>query len=116
MLNAYHNLANGQYTFTSNTAELTNRFEVVYQQAALGNSDFVTSNVFATINNQVLKISASLPITNVAVYDLTGRLVSNLTVNNELQVNNLFQYALGVYIVKIKLNNGETATQKLINK
>ena len=116
VLNAFHNLANGQYTFTSNTAELTNRFEVVYQQAALGNSDFVTSNVFATINNQVLKISASLPITNVAVYDLTGRLVSNLTVNNELQVNNLFQYALGVYIVKIKLNNGETATQKLINK
>ena len=63
-----------------------------------------------------MKITANLPITKVAVYDLTGRLVTSLTIDNQLEVNESFQYALGVYIVKITLNNGETATQKLINK
>ncbi len=116
ILQIYHNLANGEYNFTSNSTQLVNRFEVVYQDAALGNSDFDTNSVFATINNQALKINASLPITNVLVFDLTGRLVSRLVVDNQLQVNQPFNYALGVYIVKIKMNNGETTTQKLINK
>lgn len=116
LLNIYHNLANGEYNFSSNSTQLVNRFEVVYQQAALGNTDFTASSVFATINNHALKITASLPITNVMVYDLTGRLVCSLNEENQLQVNQPFNYALGVYIVKIKMNNGETATQKLINK
>ena len=115
-LNVFHNLANGLYHFTTNSTQLINRFEVVYQRIALGNSDFTSSSIFPIINKQSMKITANLPITKVAVYDLTGRLVTSLTIDNQLEVNESFQYALGVYIVKITLNNGETATQKLINK
>jgi hypothetical protein len=114
-LNIFHNLANGPYQFTSNTTQSTNRFEVVYQQAALGNPDFITNTAFASINNQILNVSASLPITNIAVYDLTGRLVTSLTIDNQQHVNKPFNHALGIYIVKIKMNDGEAATQKLIN-
>lgn len=85
-------------------------------RSTLENSDFVTSTVFATINNESLKISASLPVTSVSAYDLSGRLVTSLTINNQTQVDNSFLFAKGIYIVKIKMNNGETATKKLINK
>lgn len=85
-------------------------------KGTLGNTDFVADTVFATINNETLKISASFPITNVSVYDLTGRLVTSLTIDNQQQVNNSFLFSKGIYIAKIKMNNGETTTQKLINK
>jgi hypothetical protein len=116
LLRQYQNLSNGPYNFTSNTTSLKGRFEIVYQQSALNNPDFATATVFATINSQALKINASLPMTNVTVYDLTGRLITSLTLDNQLQVSSPFNYALGIYIVKIKLNNGQIATQKIINK
>ena len=85
-------------------------------QDPLGNSDFGASAIFATIDSETLKITASLPITDVTIYDLTGRLVTSLTVENLTQVNDSFLFAKGVYIVKIKMNNGLTVSQKLINK
>lgn len=116
LLHIYQNLSNGPYNFTSNSAQLQGRFEIVYQEAALETAGFDTTNVIATLSNQALKITASLPISNVAVYDIAGRLVTNLAIDNQQQVNQPFLFANGVYIVKIKLNNGATATQKLLNK
>jgi len=116
VLNVYHNLANGPYAFTASSTEINNRFKIVYQDAALNNADFESNNVIATINNQTLNIAASLPITNVSIYDIAGRLVTEIKVNNQTNVLNAFYFAEGIYIAKIKLNNGTTATQKLINK
>jgi hypothetical protein len=42
-------------------------------------------------------------------------LVTNLAIDNQQQVNQPFLFSNGVYIVKIKLNTGATATQKLLN-
>lgn len=116
VLNVYHNLANGAYTFNSNSVELNNRFQVVYQDGTLSNIDFESNNVIATISNQNLQIAASLPITEVAIYDIAGRLVTAFTVANEVAVTKEFRFAEGVYIAKIKMNTGAIATQKLINK
>ena len=115
-LNVFHNLANGAYNFTTNSVQLTNRFEVVYQQTALGTTDFESNTVFATITNQTLKITASLPMTNIAIYDISGRLVTDFKVNSEKNAATAFLFADGIYIAKIKLNNGAIATQKLVNK
>jgi hypothetical protein len=96
--------------------QLNNRFEVVYEQAVLNTTNFDSTTVFATITNQELKITASLPITNVAVYDISGRLITDFKVNSEKNASCNFIFADGIYIAKIKLNNGEIATQKLVNK
>lgn len=87
----------------------------MYQSAALSTTDFESNTVFATINNQVIKISASLPITNVAVYDISGRLVNTYKVNEQLETSNSFNCASGIYIAKVKMNNGKVATVKLMN-
>jgi len=115
VLNVYRNLADAPYEFISNATQLINRFEIVYQSAALSNADFESNAVFATIKNQVIKISASLPITSVAVYDLSGRLVNGFKVDHLLETSSPFYFASGVYIAKVKMNNGSVATVKLIN-
>jgi hypothetical protein len=114
-LNVYRNLADSSYEFVSNTAQLQNRFEIVYQNSTLSNTDFESNNVIALIKNQTVKISASLPITDVSIYDISGRLVFNYKVNNLIESSNSFYYAPGIYIAKVKMNNGAVATVKLIN-
>lgn len=116
VLNIYRNLADGPYEFVSNSVQLQNRFEIVYQNSALGTPDFDPNSVFATINNQILKIKSSFPVSNVSVYDITGRLITDFSVDNQLEVNNPFIFSTGIYVVKIKMNNGAIATQKLIYK
>jgi len=115
VLNVYRNLTDAPYQFVTNAAQTINRFEIVYQSAALGTTDFESNTVFATINNQVIKISASLPITNIAVYDISGRLVNTYKVNEQLETSNSFNCASGIYIAKVKMNNGKVATVKLMN-
>jgi hypothetical protein len=114
-LNVYRNLADSSYEFVSNAAQLLNRFEIVYQNSTLSNTDFESNNVIALIKNQTVKISASLPITDVSIYDISGRLVSHYKVNNQIESSNSFYYVTGIYIAKVKMNNGAVATVKLIN-
>jgi hypothetical protein len=116
VLNVYHNLANGAYAFTANSAVANSRFQVVYQNGALSNVDFESNNVIATISNQALKIVSSLPMTSVAIYDISGRLVTEFKVADQLEATSAFHFSEGMYIVKIKMNNGAIATKKLVNK
>ena len=116
LLNVYRNLDEAPYEFVDNDIKLLNRFEIVYQSAALSNTDFESNNVFASIINQVIKIKASFPITNVTVFDISGRSVVDFKVNQLLETSNSFYFASGIYIAKLKMNNGAVATIKLINK
>lgn len=115
-LQIYHNLFNGSYTFTSNETVANNRFEIVYINAALSNPDFNTVNVFASIKNNTFSAQTSLGMNEIEIYDIAGRKV--LSFNAEGQANTMkpFNHAEGVYIAKIKLENGSIATQKLINR
>jgi hypothetical protein len=114
--NTYHNLANGPYTFTSNVTQLNDRFQVVYQNDLLSNTDFDSNAVVASLNEQTLFITAKLPITQVLVYDLSGRLVVTIPVDQQTTITENFPFAAGIYVAKVKLNNGAVVTQKLINK
>ena len=78
--------------------------------------DFVSNNVFAKISNEILTIVSSLPMTDVSVYDLSGRLVMKIKVNNQNETTNEFLFAEGIYIVKIKMINGTITSRKLVNK
>ena len=114
-LNTYHNFADGTYKFNANATELNSRFKIVYANNTLANPDFDAEKVTASINRQTLKISSSVPMTNVTIYDITGRMVTEIRLSNQRELTQPFRFAHGIYIAKIKMNNGLTATQKIIN-
>jgi hypothetical protein len=115
-LNIYHDFANGGYTFATTAQEDNNRFKIVYQPGQLNNEAFENNAAFATLNNQMLAVNASLPIKNVMVYDITGRLIMNEAVNSTTSFKVSFHQPQAVYIVKIGLENGQVVTTKLINQ
>ena len=114
--NTYHNLTNGDFTFSSNVAQLNNRFKVVYQASALDNTDFNSYISMATINDGTLKVTATIGMSEIQVYDITGKLIQVENANGEFSLSKPFNHAEGFYIAKIKLENEGIATQKLINR
>jgi hypothetical protein len=116
-LNTYHNFANGAYTFSTTAQEDNNRFKIVYQAGQLNNDAFDVSTAFASLINNKLEVNASSDIQNVQVFDLMGRLILNAKPSNiATTVSSDFYQASGVYIVKMELTNGQTISQKLIQK
>ena len=113
--NVYHNLVSNAYNFTANTDTVNDRFRVVYQNSTLNNAEIESYDVIATINHENLNIRADFPLTNVSIFDVSGRLISEFIVNNESTVSNAFIFEEGIYIAKIKLTNGVIITKKLIN-
>lgn len=114
--NTYHNLNEGDFTFTSTVTSLLGRFEIVYVSSLLGNPNFENTTVVANIRNNELNIQASENMTNVAIFDLTGRTIFTSTVENALNFAAPFHFAQAVYIVKVTLSDGTVASFKLINE
>jgi hypothetical protein len=113
--NTYHNFNNGNYSFSISDVENTNRFKIVYQTSLLSGEDFTANNALAFINNNVLKIESKSNIEDINVFDISGRLImsyKNDTPSTLITVP--FNHASGVYILKVKLNNGQLHTQKLL--
>lgn len=113
--NVYHNLSNGPYTLMSNTINLTDRFQVKYQNRVLSNPDFDSTAVFVSLQEHTLAVSAQLPIAQITVYDLTGRLISTIPGHQQTKITENFDFASGIYVAKVKLTSGAVVTQKLIN-
>ena len=116
-LNVYHDFATGPYVFTTTSQENNTRFKIVYQNALLGNDSFDSNLTIATLNDKVLKVASKVTIDEVKVFDMTGRLVLNVAAENQaVSFAADFNQTVGVYIVKVKLTNGQSVTSKLINK
>lgn len=115
-LQIYHELATGPYTFTTSQGIENTRFEIVYRNTALSNPDFNTVKVFASLKNKVFTAETSLGMQEIEIYDLTGRIIMSFNADGKTNTTKAFYHADGVYIAKIKLDNGSIATQKLINQ
>jgi hypothetical protein len=81
-------------------------------QNILENVSFYPNPVNKNSNNLVTISSNSTAVTTVKIYNVTGKMVKNLTVNNnQINVSNL---ASGLYLVKITLENKSTTKKLLI--
>lgn len=114
--NVYHNFENGDYTFVSNSTSLNDRFEIVYRNTTLSESEFDNFNINASIKNQIIKVNANQAITHVDIFDITGRKIESSLVNGLTNYVAPFFHAQAIYIAKIKFVNGAMATIKLINE
>lgn len=118
LLNIIHDLKLSPYVFTSGIGTFDNRFVLRYTNGLLGiaNPNF-DSQIAAYLTHEKLVIHTSELLSEVALYDISGKLI--LTEILELPKKNFettFHGAEGVYIAKIKFQNGKFATKKLIQK
>jgi hypothetical protein len=116
ILNTYTDLTRTDYTFSSDSAAANNRFEIVYQNGALNNPNYQGPKAIAFIENGMLSVVASIGISSIQIYDIAGRKVTSIKGAGLTTSTTLFTFSEGIYIAKIKLENGAIATQKLINR
>ena len=70
----------------------------------------------ANIKDGTLDVNATIGMTEIQVYDLTGKLIQVENAEGGLSLSKPFNFAEGFYIAIIKLENSGIATQKLINR
>ena len=119
-LNVIHNLKESPYNFRSGIGTYNRRFVLRFTDSngeTRVSSDTLEPNVNAIIEQRNLVIEASQNITTVDIYDVSGKLIgSDRLVEMSRNYSSNFLYAEGVYLIKIKLENGFIATKKLIHK
>lgn len=114
-LNIFTNLSAGDYTFTSNAGEFTNRFEIVYKPEVVLATDATNKSkieVYRDAQDFVVK-SADKTIENIELYDAVGRLVFKKIGNSKEIRFDAHRLAEGMYIVKAELRAGEIFTKKI---
>jgi len=109
-------LKEADYTFTTEKGTFNDRFVISFPNKTLSTDDFVTNEsavqIFSTGNQLTIK-SVNEPISAVAVYDISGRMLFNQTnvVQNELILP--IQKSNRLLIAKIELENGSRITRKI---
>nr|WP_244973258.1 T9SS type A sorting domain-containing protein [Formosa algae] len=118
-LDVEHDLRDTPYSFTAVAGETKDRFVLVYTSSnenLLAVDETVIDNTFAYINNSTLYVKSSKTISNVQVFDITGKQVVNYkSANQSNEFSMPFSYSRGGYIVSITLGEGQVVTKKLIN-
>ncbi|NRD19035.1 choice-of-anchor D domain-containing protein [Winogradskyella eckloniae] len=121
-LNVYHDLSANDYTFTSETGEFNERFEIVFTTTALSIDDAVLDANAITVvelthDNVEFRIhSKQLTIAQVDILDLLGKQVHRFKGHNATEVYHLGQLSQATYIAKITLSNGQVINKKIIKK
>ena len=84
LLNITHDLKLADYEFdVQGEGEFPDRFTLQFTNTTLGLNDLTLNNDLIIINQEhALQLKASSIITNLKIYDLTGRLLINSTPNN----------------------------------
>lgn len=74
--NVVHNLKSGPYSFTAGIGTFENRFQIVYQNSALGIPEFNPESIIIYKRDKSVVVNAGLAtIDEVKVFDIQGRLL-----------------------------------------
>ncbi|WP_346881926.1 T9SS type A sorting domain-containing protein [uncultured Algibacter sp.] len=121
LLDTMHNLSSSDYTFTSETGEFNERFQIVFNANALSNNDFTQierSIKIVELENDDVRFTSSNNITikSVSIFDLLGRQLYNFKATNRMETYKLSNLSSTVYLAKVELANGATVTKKMFKK
>ncbi|WP_313804455.1 hypothetical protein [Flavobacterium sp.] len=113
-----HDLKQSNYNFVSEIGNFSNRFEVVYANTTLGNSDVASdeNNFIVYSDSELITVrnSGSL-LQSVRIYDLQGRLVAQ---KNDIK-DNIVEVPLNpkhsVWLVEIQNTTGIRISKKIIH-
>lgn len=117
LLNIIHDLKQSPYEFTSAIGTFNDRLVLRYTDTFLSvTNPSLEAGLTAFIIDEKLRIQSSEDIRRIYVYDLTGKLIrSYIPETQDKNFEGGFVFAEGVYMVKIKLQDGSVITKKLIN-
>lgn len=118
LLNVIHNLKGSDYTFTTAVGTFENRFVLRYTNTTLGvnNPVFDDNTVVVYRNGLGLVVnSGAVNMAQVTVFDIRGRqLAAQNQVNNTETIFTTLPDTQQVLLVKIKADNGEEVTKKVV--
>lgn len=110
-LGTYTNLQNGNYSFSANAGEFTNRFEIVYKFGALATQEIEKTTFEVYRDGEDFVVRNSKNIEKIEVFDASGRKIVELKPNTSSAKFKL--ETKGMYILKA-LSAGKEYTKKLI--
>ncbi len=116
-LNVFHDLKLAPYFFTSEIGRFDDRFQLRYGTAlSIQDSEFSTNDIQIIKREGIIYLkSKNLSIDEVAIFDMLGRLLLKSEAQNQIYLEiPLNILANQVIIVKAKLENGQTVSQKII--
>jgi hypothetical protein len=115
-LGIIHDIRVAPYSFTATAGDYKTRFILRYTNQALGNETMNENQTFAYVSDNTLQIQSSENILEVTVFDVTGKLVKTCKSANYSNIlESDFNFATGVYLTRIKLENGTIVGKKLMN-
>jgi hypothetical protein len=108
-------LTEGDYTFQSGEATYSKRFKVVFENSVLGINDSNLDSVSLYPNptqNTVTIVSPQAIVTSATVYDIRGRIVSEVDFRNQTVYRiDLSAMEAALYFVGIATENGTIVKQ-----
>ena len=115
-MNFYHDLTQAPYFFYPDNT--LNRFEIVYRLNESDDEvDFNEINIQASIIKSNFTVFSSMPIENVELYDINGRLIISSSFEQEVfAYEKNIDLSAGIYIVNITFVNGIKKTIKILNQ
>ena len=117
LLNIEHDLRNAAYSFVSEAGTFSNRFEIVYESTLSVSNPILENTVVVYSKNKTIEInSGSIPMNNVKVFDMRGRLVAE---QNDVTATTisipLERVANQVLIVQLTAVDGQSISKKVVH-
>ena len=114
-LNVITNLKNNNYSFASSNGTFNNRFEIVYTNNTLSNTEIVDNSLIVYTNTNGIHIKHNQEIESISVYDTLGRVLLNKSNINqsEYSINNIADRNQVLFISILDVNN-KTIIKKVV--
>src|SRR5690606_554249 len=122
LYDTYTDLTLNDYTFTSETGDFTDRFEIVFSRQLLSVASPEKANAFSVFepdaNTLVFKTSGDASIHAIVLFDMNGKTILNHinTSHADQSTVSVPSLSTGNYIAKVTFSNGSVATKKILKK
>lgn len=119
LLGTTHNLSEQDYTFTSDTGEFNDRFEITFEILTLSTSNLDTPttkdlNISQVSDNEFIFTINNATIKALSIIDLLGKEVYAIKTNSNSKRLSLDKLRGRVYIANATLDNGSVISKKFI--
>lgn len=115
LLNSINDLKTGPYLFTASNGTYNSRFEIVYRNSTLGNSDFNQNNDLKVIVNEQVSVESTEVLQEIVVYNTLGQIIDRYyNISSDKVTLSALSKTNTTLLLKIKLDNGQVYNKKII--